>query len=357
MPRGIKPDTSGGFTPRYSAPRNHRVLSDDITRRDGRLHEVGVHADFAMAIRRRAVMLNTHASTTFEGNPLGLDEMSAVREGGTRPRRPEEREVRNHLDYYRALFRSAKKYSPLTADEILSAHRQLMEGVLPAGVGAWKVRQNVITDGHGKEIFYPTPPKRTVAEIEQLLAWYEGSPLPVPMKVAIWTHEFLSIHPFADGNGRVARALTHRQLYVEGYWGAQYVALDATLLGDRHGYLASLQLVQDQAWDHSGWVDHFLRRLSQAYEEAERGIRGMQRSAAALPGLRGEIMRWMIARGGSQFQRAEFLAGPVGSLYNPVSVSQALGALAAHGFLQPIGAGRGRAYAPGPRFAEFVDDP
>lgn len=133
-------------------------------------------------LRRRAASLNAHATTSIEGNPLSREEVERLAE---RPARkgalPEELEIRLHLRYFDKL---AKRPPPgaLGLDEIRGTHAQLLTGVLSAGVGEWKRKQNVVVDEQGREIVYPSPPERVAPELEALSAWFEASPLPTPVR-------------------------------------------------------------------------------------------------------------------------------------------------------------------------------
>jgi len=350
--RGTKPDTTKGFAPCYQLSLGHRDAAEAIQRLDGALGAQTVHPDFLLALRERAASLNTHATTSLEGNPLSQAEVEAL---AARPQKrlqaPEQLEVLNHLRYHASLAK-VPPTGPLGAGEMLATHAELLRGVLPAGVGAFKTSTNVIADEMGREVFYPTPPPRVEGEIEALLRWYDASPLPTPIRVAIWVHEFFSIHPFRDGNGRVGRALTHRLLLAAGFRGMAYVALDAEFLANRRAYMDAIRSVQTDRWDHGEWVTFFLSALQRAYTDADAAVRGQGRIVGAIQGLPREILDWVLLHGGSEFGRAALLAGIPD--YHDVSVSHALTGLVASGHLVATGAGRARKYRPGPRFREAI---
>lgn len=351
--RGTKPDTTAGFSPPYRLQREHRDQAEALLVLEGQLAQSSVHPDFLADLRRKAATLNTHATTSIEGNPLDRRAVEAI---ALAPRRTSrevaEVEVRNHLGYYAGLSRMAP--GPLTPAEIQRTHEALLAGVLPWAPGSWKTSQNVIQDEAGRDVFYPTPPRRVEQELGALNAWFEESPLPTPVRVAIWTHEFFCIHPFKDGNGRVGRALTHRLLSTNGMPGIQYVGLDAQFLAHRRRYMEAIESVQDDAWDHAPWVTFFLGCLRDAYQEAIDAVTSYGGVAEDLDGLKRAIMRWVVERGGATFARVDFLRAPAGKAYHPVSVSQALSRLVDQEYLEPDGAGRGRVYRPGARFREAL---
>jgi Fic family protein len=353
--QGTKPDTTAGFEPTtYRLGREHRDLAEAILRLDGQVSRADVHPDFMERLRRRAAALNTHATTSIEGNPLSREEVEQM--VGTRARKgepAEQAEIRLHLAFFERLAKAPPR-EPLTLDEIRETHARLLTGVLPSGVGDWKRRQNVVVDENGKEVFYPSPPGRVVAELQALDAWFEASPLPSPVRVAIWAHEFASIHPFRDGNGRVGRALTHRLLVTSGLPGMAYVALDAQFLADRRGYMGAIGAVQTTAWDHAPWVGYFLSRLRAAYEESLDVLQGFRSTVEGFDGLKRAILQWVVRRGGGAFTRADFLQAPERKGYHEVSVSNALTALVGQGYLTARGERRGRRYLPGPRFHELA---
>lgn len=353
-PRGTKPDTTDGFSPAYQLTREHRDLAEAIARLEGRIASADVHADFLERLRRRAATLNTHASTSIEGNPLSREQVERIAETPARKTTgPDEVEIRLHLKFYAQLAKRPPA-GGLTLDEIRDTHARLLTGVLPSGVGDWKPKQNVILDESGKEVFYPSPPARVQAELKALNAWFDDSPLPTLVRVAIWAHEFACIHPFRDGNGRAGRVLTHRLIATNGFPGMAYVALDAQFLADRKGYMTAIAAVETTAWDHTPWVAFFLDKLRAAYEESMEVLRGFRGTVDSFDGLKRAILQWVVRRGGGSFTRADFLDADERKDYHAVSVSNALSALVDQGFLTARGERRGRRYLPGPRFSELA---
>lgn len=353
--RGTKPDTTAGFAPSYGLTREHRDAAERIQRMDGELGASVVHADFLESLRKRAATLNTHATTSLEGNPLGREAVATIeRTLGRKRTTPSEIEVANHLRYHARLARQPPA-GPLTLHEMQATHRELLWGVLETGLGNWKVNPNVITDEEsGREVFYPTPPSRVEGELNALMAWFESSPLPTLVRVAIWSHEFLSIHPFRDGNGRTGRALTHRLLASAGFQGMKFVALDAEFLANRRGYMEALRAAQTTRWDHAPWVTFFLGRLEQAYGDARAAVQGHAVVSEGLDGLRRNIVDWVLQKGGASFARADLMRSDAARDYHDVSVSHALTWLTKARYLQASGSGRARRYQPGPRFRELL---
>lgn len=355
--RGTKPDTTSGFGPVYALTREHRDAVERIQRTDGELGASVVHADFLESLRRRAATLNTHATTSLEGNPLDRAAVAGIeRTLGRKRTTPSEIEVANHLRYHARLARQPPR-EPLSLSEIQATHRELLWGVLETGLGSWKVNPNVITDEEtGADVFYPTPPQRVEGELRALSEWFDADPLPTLVRVAIWTHEFLSIHPFRDGNGRTGRALTHRLLASAGFAGMKFVALDAEFLANRRGYMEALRRVQTTRWDHAGWVTFFLASLERAYADARAAVRGQAVVSEGLDGLRRSIVEWVLQKGGASFARADLMRSDAARDYHDVSVSHALTWLTQAEYLQASGNGRARRYRPGPRFRELLQD-
>jgi Fic family protein len=352
--RGTKPDTARGFQPGYRLTPAHRDAIERIQRLDGALGASRLHPDFLESLRRRAATLNTHATTSLEGNPLSEGDVEEI---ASAPQRrleaPEAIEIQNHLRYHAGLARSAPR-ERLGPSEMLDTHRVLLQGVLPSGVGSFKLNPNVITDAEGREIFHPTPPDRVVGELGSLLSWFDATPLPTPARIAIWVHEFLSLHPFRDGNGRTGRALTHRLFLATGFSAMKYVALDSQFLANRTAYMDAIRSVQTDAWDHAAWVAYFLECLERAYQDAATAVSGQARLVGELDGLSRELIEWVLARGGNAFSRADFLSSPQGKAYHDVSVSHVLTKLVQAEFLVADGSGKARRYRPGRRFRELV---
>ena len=150
--------------------------------------------------------------------------------------------------------------------------------------GEWKKRDNeiieILPSGDRSIRFVPVSAKRTPAAIERLCAKYrlacEEERIPSLLVVAAFVFDFLCIHPFRDGNGRVSRLTTALLLQSHGFQVARYVSLEKAVEDSREEYYRALKSCS-QDW-HEGkneiipWWNFFLGMLRTAYKEFGRRI-------------------------------------------------------------------------------------
>ncbi len=348
-----KPDTSRGFRPPYNPDPGHIERSLQIARLDGALQRFELHPEWAAHLRREAYLLNTHASTRLEGNPLGLERSRRVIERAERthlpPSKPEEVEVVQHYQWFERLGRGPCAHGGApTLDEIIATHTELLAGVLsPENTGRLRNGDNPVEVYFGRNS--GTPPLRVEDELAALHTWYhnEGALQPLPIRIAIWVHEFLAIHPFEDGNGRIARALAHRLLYTEGLPSSLLVALDKPFNERRDDYYGALDAARDER-DLGPWVDHFLLALETTYNEADQAFESFIGIKSGLQGAERAVVEHVLQTG-----ETRLVATPVAKAigYRPVTVSLAFRRLTdVHELLVHNGhRGRASAYHPSDR--------
>lgn len=157
----------------------------------------------------------------------------------------------------------------VTPHLVLQLHRDLYQFV-PGRGGRWKRTKNQITerlaDGTVRVRFDPVPPPRTAAAMETLHERFEeeweSRAVDRLLLIGAYVLDFLCIHPFLDGNGRMARLLTLLLLYRAGYAVGRYVSVEQVVEETREGYYDSL-FASSQGWhesDHSllPWWEYFL---------------------------------------------------------------------------------------------------
>jgi Fic family protein len=194
---------------------------------DGRLHERLVSkknrldshrplsAELVRKLREAMEVEFTYHSNAIEGNRLTFRETQRViREGVTIGGKS----VRDHLEarnHPRAIsYVESLKDRDLTENDILQLHRMIFSGVLE-NAGGFR-RSQVFIEGSD---YVPPPAFEVPALVRELLEWLEENPEELrPVEVAaVFHHRFVSIHPFDDGNGRVARLLMNLLLIKQGY--------------------------------------------------------------------------------------------------------------------------------------------
>ena len=164
---------------------------------------------------------------------------------------------------------------------ILSFHRMILEQTNPREAGKYKKTNNYILeigpDGSRRVRFKPVPAKRVDADMKQLLlAYYEArqdteiSPL---LLIPCFVLDFLCIHPFIDGNGRVSRLLTVLLLYLSGYDIVRFISYEGQINKFKESYYEALGRSSD-SWHENGndyvpFIVNFLQVLYKCFKDLD----------------------------------------------------------------------------------------
>jgi Fic family protein len=197
-------------------------------------------------------------------------------------------EVENYIRAMRMIEDAASKRARITERLILKIHRLMMDRVLPKEeCGAWRKRiVYVVRKEGGKkdEIVYTGPPPVMVKDLmKNFTEWLERSAHEGihPIVAAGIAHaELAAIHPFSDGNGRVARALATLILYGQGYDFRRLFALEDYYNKDRDRYYEAIHLgvtYKDRHRDFTPWLEYFVEGFKEEIENVRRRV-----TAAAL---------------------------------------------------------------------------
>ncbi len=225
-----------------------------------------------------ALIESAESSNRIEGVTVERDRLKPLVIGKSKPRDRSEEEV---TGYRQAIDLIHKKYASLriTPQTIKELHRLCRFESWDAG--KWKEKDNDIiqkrTDGSVEVIFKPVSAKETPGMMEQLCLAYEHSiaqlKYPSLYAVGCLILDFLCIHPFRDGNGRVSRLLTLLALYQHGFLVGKYISLERIVEQSKETYYESLNK-SSQNW-HKGkhnpfpWFNYFLGTVLSAYKEFE----------------------------------------------------------------------------------------
>ena len=226
-------------------------------------------------IRLESLVRRAHFSTAIEGNPLTLPEveaLAAAKEVEVKDRA--KREVLNYLAALRWIGRQPEN-APVTEAAVLKLHRLITTGLLaPRLVGAYKVSVNVIMSA-GRVVYRPPGPQAAKPGTRALVAWLEGpghSTHPI-VASACAHYEIARLHPFRDGNGRVARALATWVLYHRGFDTQHLFAVDQYFEEDHEGYYQALQRVHKEHDELTSWLEYValavLETLGRTYQRIE----------------------------------------------------------------------------------------
>lgn len=241
------------------------------------------------ALQRDTAARLAHSSTAIEGNPLALPEVEALARGEA-VGAPEKaaREVKNYLAAVRWVW-ARPPGAPVAEKELLRLHALLTAGLLLAPQsGRYKTKPNRVVDSKGRTVYSPPGPESAGPLTRELLAWINGPEAAKhhPALVnGVAHHRLVSIHPFADGNGRVARALGVWLLYARGFDTRHLFALDEFYDADRRRYYDKLQQARELDGDLSLWLEYAAEGVCSTLRKTRARIESLQLGSAA-PRLR-----------------------------------------------------------------------
>jgi len=223
-----------------------------------------VQVPWIPALQKDTRLRNAHSSTAIEGNPLTLEQVRAVEEGreltGVTDR--SKREVLNYFAGLRFIEKNLEK-SRLTHEDLFKLHKIIAADVMDQGTAG---RYRTIQVRVGR--FVPPPPTDVSGLMFELLEWWnaESRKHSSVVSSAIVHHRFESIHPFADGNGRMGRALALWELYRRGFDTHHIFSVDEFYWEDRPRYYAALEAVRQQGEDLAGWLEYAAEGLHMTLE-------------------------------------------------------------------------------------------
>ncbi|MEW6621440.1 MAG: Fic family protein [bacterium] len=257
-----------------------------------------------------ALIESAESSNRIEGVTVERKRLKPLIIDRTKPRDRSEEEVagyRNALDLIHKKYKTLE-ITPMTIKEL---HR--LSHAETGDAGEWKEINNDIIrknpDGSVEVIFKPVDAKDTPAAIEELCLLYRHSldqmKYPPLYAVGCLILDFLCIHPFRDGNGRVSRLLTLLVLYHHGYEVGRYISLERIIEQSKETYYEALQK-SSLKWhevkhDISPWLHYFLGTVHSAYKEFEQRASSIK----STKGAKTEIVMQMINSQQGEFSMSD----------------------------------------------------
>lgn len=227
-----------------------------------------------------AKIQSTEASNAIEGIVTTSTRIRQLVEEKTTPRNRDEQEIAGYRDVLTLIHESFDTI-PITQNFILQLHKILYSHMNNPLAGRTKNVQNYISatypDGHTETLFTPLAPFETPGALDRICEEYsrvignfEVEPLLV---IPVFIHDFLCIHPFNDGNGRMSRLLTTLLLYRSGFYVGKYISLEAKIAKNKDLYYDALR--QSQTGWHEGaedklpFIKYLLGTILAAYKDFE----------------------------------------------------------------------------------------
>ena len=198
-----------------------------------------------------AKVQSTEASNAIEGIVTTNTRIRQLVEEKTTPRNRDEQEIAGYRDVLNLIHENFDAI-PITQNYILQLHKILYSHMNNPMAGRTKSVQNYISatypDGHVETLFTPLAPYETPEALDRICEEYnrvignmEVEPLIV---ITVFIHDFLCIHPFNDGNGRMSRLLTTLLLYRSGFYVGKYISLEAKIAKNKDLYYDVLRQAQ-----------------------------------------------------------------------------------------------------------------
>jgi Fic family protein len=241
-----------------------------------------------VSLRREALLRTAHHSTAIEGNPLSLEDVTALAQGRkVMATRKAKQEVLNYLSALEEVPTLAKR-ERFTPHDLLAVHRTICQGTLedPKDEGAFRRRQVVVANSATGEVVFTPPPTAEVPRlVDGFLHWFgskDAERLDPVILAGVTHYRLVWIHPFADGNGRTARALATIALYKRGFDVKRFFALDDYYDQDRRSYYAALRAVDQRTLDLTGWLEYFTTGVAVSISSVKDRVIGISRDVKAL---------------------------------------------------------------------------
>ena len=244
---------------------------------------LGKMRDLGYRLKKEATLAalteETVKSSAIEGEELNFDSVrsSLARRMGLEAAgtRPADRNVEGIVEM---MLDATQKYaSPLTKERLFSWHAALFptgrSGMQRITTGAWRPGgMEVVSGPMGKErVHFEAPrPKEVGREMKAFLSWYETKQTDIePLIKAGLAHlYFVTVHPFEDGNGRIARAITEMSLARMEDSAQRFYSMSSQIREERKGYYQILESTQKSGIDVTVWLIWFLDCLARAIDRA-----------------------------------------------------------------------------------------
>ncbi len=239
---------------------------------------IEAHKDELKELVEIAKIQSTEASNRIEGIFTADDRLKNLVQEKTTPRNRDESEIAGYRDVLNTIHENYD-YIPINANYFLQLHRDLYKFVGNVDGGVFKTGDNIIQEeddkGNNKVRFRPVPAWETAESIDALCEAFRDAKGEVDPLIlnAMFILDFLCIHPFNDGNGRMSRLLTLLLLYQSDYIVGKYISIEKIIEESKETYY---EVLQDSSlnWHENGndykpFVNYMLGVIVNAYKEFE----------------------------------------------------------------------------------------
>ena len=304
---------------------------------------VEAHKDELRELMEIAKVQSTESSNRIEGISTADDRLKNLVKSKTTPKNRDESEIAGYRDVLNTIHENYD-YIPINSNYMLQLHRDLYKFIGNSAGGIFKTADNIIretdADGNASVRFRPVAAWETPAAVDELCKAYkeakeDADPLVLNMMFIL---DFLCIHPFNDGNGRMSRLLTLLLLYQSGFIVGKYISIEKIIEDSKETYY---EVLQDSSinWhentnDYKPFVNYMLGIIVGAYREFESRVKLLTNPKFSKP----DRIREMIKNHIGTITKSELIE------MNPdisvTTIQRTLADLLKRGEIEKIGGGR-----------------
>lgn len=295
-----------------------------------------------------AKVQSTESSNAIEGIFTSNTRLNQLMQSKTTPKNRDEEEIAGYR-FVLDMIHESYEYIPISSNYILQLHQNLYRFTNRSIGGHFKNSDNhiVVRDENGVEhiIFEPLSPLETPIAIDRICEEFNRvsatEEVDTLLLIPIFIHDFLCVHPFNDGNGRMSRLLTTLLLYRAGYVVGRYVSLEKKIADLKDLYYDSLNMSQN-GWhegedDPTPFIKYILKTIIAAYKDFEERIEIIDIKEPAIEQVRAAVYKKI-----GKFTKSEIME--MCPKLGRASVENSLTALVNEDVLERRGRGRGTYY-------------
>lgn len=333
------------------------LLTPEIVAMLSQIHEfkgeqnlfIEAKSDTLTQLLEIAKIQSTEASNKIEGIFTSVERLKKIVSNKTTPKTRNEQEIAGYRDVLSTIHESYE-FIPVHPSIILQLHRDLYKFSGKSIGGSYKSSDNVIaqedSDGNRFVRFQPVPTWETpqamddiCKALDDVLSQSDADPLLI---IPMFVIDFLCIHPFNDGNGRMSRLLTLLLLYRAGYIVGKYISIEKVIEESKETYYEALQSSSigwhEETNDYSHFVRYMLGVILSAYREFSSRVKVLTTSNLSKPERIREIIKDTLGK----ITKSEIMAKCPD--ISQVTVQRTLNSLLNSGEIIKIGGGRYTSY-------------
>lgn len=334
-----------------------KLLTPEIVQMVASIHEhkgkqelfLEANIDELKTLLEVALIQSTGASNRIEGIYTSDKRLEELVSQKAEPRNRSEQEIAGYREVLATIHESYEYITP-RPNIILQLHRDLYSYSQGATGGSYKNSDNVIAEtdaeGHQKARFIPVPAFQTADAMDELCsrfldAW-EADRIDKLVLIPMFILDFLCIHPFNDGNGRMSRLLTLLLFYKAGYIVGKYVSMEMLIEKTKETYYEALQ-ASSTGWhecenSYEPFMKYYLGIILKAYNEFESRVEHLKNRSLSKP----ERIKAVIDQKVGKITKKEIME--LCPDISKVTVERTLTDLVKSGYIAKVGAGPATAY-------------